>query len=150
MNDESTGDIRTNALSDFSNGTLQPAVSRRTTQGKNPDMSNPVVKRFANKFFDILAHMDERLKTSKYLAGDELTAADIMSVFSLTTMRSFSPYELTGYDALQAYLKRISEREAYQRAMKKGDPQLVISELISAKGPPLHPVLAKAQAGQSK
>lgn len=113
-------------------------------------MSNPVVKRFINKFNDILAHMNERLEKSEYLAGDELTAADIMSVFSLTTMRSFAPYDLTGYHAILAFLKRVSEREGYQRAMKRGDPQLVINELISAQGPPLHPVIAKAMAGQAK
>jgi glutathione S-transferase len=37
-------------------------------------------------------------------------------------MRSFTPYELKPYPNILAYLKRIGAREAYQRAMKKGDP----------------------------
>jgi glutathione S-transferase len=57
-----------------------------------------------------------------YLAGNELTAADIMIVFSLTTMRSFTPYDIKPYPNIVAYLRRIGAREPYQRAMKKGDP----------------------------
>ena len=48
-----------------------------------------------------------------------------MAVFSLTTMRSFFPLDLTSYPGTLAYLARIGEREAYRRAMKKGDPELV-------------------------
>ena len=58
-------------------------------------------------------------------AGDALTAADIMIVFSLTTMRIFFPLDLAPYSHIRTYLGRIGEREAYQRAMHKGDPDLV-------------------------
>ena len=58
------------------------------------------------------------------MLGHELTAADIMAVFSLTTMRSFFPLDLSPYPNTLAYLQRIGQREAYQRAMKKGDPEL--------------------------
>ena len=58
------------------------------------------------------------------MAGRELTAADIMTVFSFTTMRLFFPFDLAPYPNTLAYLQRIGKREAYQRAMKKGDPEL--------------------------
>ena len=45
-----------------------------------------------------------------------------MMGFTLTTMRVFMPYDLGGFPAILAYLKRIGERKAYQRAMAKGDP----------------------------
>ena len=57
-------------------------------------------------------------------AGDALTAADIMTVFSLTTMRLFVPYELASWPNILAYLQRIGSRPAYRRAMQKGDPDL--------------------------
>jgi len=59
-----------------------------------------------------------------YLAGAEFTAADIMSVFSLTTMRYFFHWDLSPYGNILKYLKLISDRPAYQRAMKKGDPNM--------------------------
>ncbi len=55
-------------------------------------------------------------------AAYEFTAADIMTVFSLTTMRLFYPADLTPYPAILTYLWRVGERPAYRRAMEKGDP----------------------------
>ncbi len=69
--------------------------------------------------------VDERLRDATHLAGREFTAADIMSVFSLTTMRLFQPVDLRPYPGILAYLQRVGERPAYRRAMAKGDPDLV-------------------------
>ena len=44
-----------------------------------------------------------------------------MIVFSLTTVRYFSPYSLAKFPNIVAYLRRIGDRPAYQRAMEKGD-----------------------------
>lgn len=43
-------------------------------------------------------------------------------VFSLTTMRYFSPLDLFPYPHILAYLQRIAAQPGYQRAMAKGDP----------------------------
>ena len=45
-------------------------------------------------------------------------------LFPLTTMRVFVPRDLSPYPNIRAYLQRIGERPAYQRAMKKGDPDM--------------------------
>jgi glutathione S-transferase len=66
--------------------------------------------------------MEARLSEVPYLAGSEFTAADIMIVFSLTTMRIFYPLDLAPYAQIKAYLQRMGERDAYRRAMAKGDP----------------------------
>jgi glutathione S-transferase len=71
-----------------------------------------------------LGLLEERLGKSTWLAGDEFTIADIMPVFSLTTGRLFYSYSLSDYPNILSWLKRISEREAFQRACKKGDPGL--------------------------
>ena len=68
--------------------------------------------------------VNNRLKDNEWLAGKEFTAADIMTVFSLTTMRSFVPYSLESYPTIVAYLKRVGVREGYRRAVAKGDPGL--------------------------
>ena len=68
------------------------------------------------------ALVEKRLGEAPYFAGPELTAADIMFVFSLTTMRAFVPRDLSGSPNILAYLQRIAARPAYQAAMRKGDP----------------------------
>lgn len=90
----------------------------------------------------ILAHIDHRLSEVPWLAGQDFTAADIMTVFTLTVMRCFYQYDLGPYANILEYLKRVSQREAYQRAMKKGDPDLDIQQLIGASPPPLQKGIA--------
>ena len=70
------------------------------------------------------ALVEKRLGESPYLAGPDLTAADIMMGFSLTTMRAFVPRDISASPNILAYLQRIAARPAYQRAMAKGDPDM--------------------------
>ncbi|MDO9338680.1 MAG: glutathione S-transferase [Caulobacter sp.] len=71
------------------------------------------------RVFDLV---EQRLAEATYFAGDAFTAADIMMVFPLTTMRMFIPRDLAPYPNIRGYLQRIGERPAYRRAMEKGDP----------------------------
>lgn len=73
----------------------------------------------ADNAFDLV---EARLGQAPWFAGQDFTAADIMTVFALTTMRVFAPRDLSPYPNIRAYLKRVGERPAYQRAMAKGDP----------------------------
>lgn len=66
--------------------------------------------------------IEARLGKVPFLAGSAFTAADIMTLFPLTTMRVFSPRDLKPYPLIRAYLQRIAERPALQRAMQKADP----------------------------
>lgn len=106
----------------FSNGTLQPAFMRLMITGRfDPPADHPALKLGQQRMERILGYMDARLAQVPYLAG-EFSAADIMTVFSLTTMRYFQPYDLTPWPCILQYLARIGARPAYQRAMLKGDP----------------------------
>ena len=67
---------------------------------------------------------EKRLGEAVWFAGDTFTAADIMMLFPLTTMRVFAPRDLALYPNIRAYLARIGERPAYQRACRKADPDL--------------------------
>ncbi|KAK3062650.1 hypothetical protein LTS18_003625 [Coniosporium uncinatum] len=111
----------------FANGTLQPNISRSMWfgfAGLGPDSDNPIVQRSLGGMRKALQVIDDRVKQSTWLAGEEFTAADVMSVFSLTTMRLFSPFSLDDYPGIVGYLERVGKREAYQKAMEKGDPGL--------------------------
>lgn len=109
----------------FANGTLQPAMGRNMVMRwlKLPS-DNPVLLRMRGRLDGAMDQVEARLGEAEYLAGAELTAADIMMVFSLTTMRIFMPLDLAPYPNILAYLQRIGARPAYRAAMHKGDPDL--------------------------
>lgn len=108
----------------FANGNLQPVMLRRMTLGRALPADHPVLTATQERLDKVLALVEERLGQAPYFAGDDFSAADIMSVFSLTTMRLFLPIDLAPYPSIRAYLQRIGQRPAYQRAMTTGDPEL--------------------------
>jgi glutathione S-transferase len=65
---------------------------------------------------------EARVSEVPFFGGQQLTTADIMMIFSLTTSRQFTGAPLGDYPAIKAYLQRIGERPAYQRAMAKAEP----------------------------
>ncbi|NUU04082.1 glutathione S-transferase family protein [Herbaspirillum robiniae] len=107
----------------FANGNLQPIMLRYMTLLRTGlPADHPVIAGTMGRLQAALALMDERLAKASYLAGEEFTAADIMTVFSLTTMRVFQPVDLAPYPHIRAYLARIGERPGYRRAMEICDP----------------------------
>ena len=66
--------------------------------------------------------VEKRLAAAPYLAGAEFTAADIIMVFPLTTMRLFTPLDLAAYPNIRAYLQRIGARPGFQRMIAKTAP----------------------------
>ena len=111
----------------FVNGTLQPVFGRRmllTRAAVAED--NPMKVATTARTGLALGSIEQRLANTPFLAGNALTAADIMMGFTLTTMRYFSPFDLRPYPAILAYLQRIAERPAYRAAMAKGDPDMAL------------------------
>ena len=109
----------------FANGSLQAGLGRymfmRRLKLAPDDPMLLAIKGRVERAFDMV---DTRLAAETYLAGREFTAADVMTVFSLTTMRTFVSVDLAPYPNVLAYLRRIGEREGYRRAMEKGDPEM--------------------------
>lgn len=106
----------------YANGSLQPTMSRNMTfalAGIGDD--TPIIQMFRARTGSTMEKLDEKLSKSKYLAGEQLSAADIMTVFSLTTSRGFFPLDLSPYPNILRYLKDIAARPAYQEAIRKGD-----------------------------
>lgn len=109
----------------FSNGNLQPVIMRYMTVNRAQPPANHLTRASVQERLDrVLALVEAALGAGPYFAGSEFTAADIMNVFSLTTMRLFQPIDFSAYPHIRAYLQRIGERPAYRRAMGKGDPDL--------------------------
>lgn len=111
----------------FANGSFQALLHRTLIARRlEPKAEHAVLANLQARLGAALEFLNRRLGEAPYLAGDALTAADIMIVFSLTTMRSFTPYDLNPYAHIVAYLRRIAARDAYQRAMRKGDPGMAL------------------------
>jgi len=111
----------------FANGTLQAAMGRLMILNRlklaedNPMLA--ATRARVDRAFDLV---DAHVREAEYLAGNTFTTADIMTVFSLTTMRYFQPYDLQRCPNVVRYLGRIGDRPAYRRAMEKGDPGMAL------------------------
>ncbi|KAK2769519.1 hypothetical protein FQN53_006131 [Emmonsiellopsis sp. PD_33] len=127
----------------FANGSAQPALMRlmlarrmvgtkTTTTGsadgqKDDEVALQQQRQYMlqmgeAKWETVVERYEARLaETGAYLVGSELTAADIMAFFTLTTMRGYCPVRFDGerHRALLAYLARVGGREGYKRAMER-------------------------------
>jgi len=111
----------------FANGTLQAGMGRVMILNRlNLASDHPVLATMRGRLNRAFALVEARCGEADYLAGPALTTADIMTVFSLTTMRYFLPYDLAPFPNIRAYLARVGARPAYQRAMAKGDPGMAV------------------------
>lgn len=118
----------------FANGTFQPHVVTVMYMSRFPEeVTGPVGVRVKERFNTMLAFVDARLKANKWLAGEEFTAADIMTVFTLTTMRSFISYDLLEYQGILRYLERVVQRDGYKKARARADPEMEL--MIEGKPP---------------
>ena len=111
----------------FANGTLQAGMGRLMLLNRlKLTDDNPMlvaIRARVDRAFDLV---DARVRDAEYLAGDTFTTADIMTGFTLTTMRYFQPYDLQRCPNVVKYLGRVSARPAYRRAMEKGDPGMAL------------------------
>lgn len=69
-----------------------------------------------------LSFINEHLAQHPYFAGQAFTAADVMMVFSFTTLQHFRALDLSSCPAIPAYLRRIEARPAYVKAMQLAGP----------------------------
>lgn len=97
----------------MTNGMMQIAVNFA-----GATMPPPLQARVDNAW----AQIESRLGEADYFGGAQLTTADIMMVFQLTTSRAFNGMSIDAKPNLKAYLQRIGAREAYQAAMAKAEP----------------------------
>ena len=125
------------------NGTLQPAVGRvmalKMSGIKDGDTT---LDRYQAKIHQVLKYVDERLGQTSWLAGDDFSAADIMIIFTLTTMREFCAIDLSAYKNILPYIQKIITRPAYQSYLQKGDPDIDIQNFAQGPPPPMFAAFA--------
>lgn len=132
----------------FANASLQATVSRDMVflLSGLTEASSPIVGVFKARTHSTMQLLNDRLAGNKYLAGAELSAADIMSVVSLTTMRGFVKLDLGPYPNILRYLKDVAERPAYREALRKGDFGMEPMIASKVKGFTQFPIFSKALA----
>jgi len=108
----------------FANASMLPSmmvdIILQMTGASNQDTLR-ILRARSDRGFDLV---NKTLASRSYFTGRSLTAADIIMLFPLTTMRHFVPRDLSPYPNIRSYLQRIGARPAYQRAMKKAEPTL--------------------------
>lgn len=130
----------------FSNATLQPSIFRRAMTRGMAGKEDPRHKGNEVRVLVLLKHVNSRLLKNDWLAGENFTAADVMTGWCFTTLRKFEPIDLTAYEGIVAWLKRIGDRKAYRAAMQRADPELDVDQGLSVQGPPLLEIFQKAMA----
>jgi len=108
----------------FANGSFMPAGMTDLVLGMLGLSDQEAVAPLKARGDRAYAMAEKRLGEAAYFAGSEFTAADIIMLFPLTTMRVFAPRDLAPFPNIRGYLARIGQRPAYQRAAKKADPDL--------------------------
>jgi glutathione S-transferase len=104
----------------FANGTLQPIMGRNMIVLRiDLPADNPVAASMRARLELVLKYVESRCAEVPYLAGAGFSAADIMSVFSLSTMRSFCPVDRGDDGVLE---RAAQQRQALRARAKVVDP----------------------------
>jgi glutathione S-transferase len=95
-----------------------------------PFFAKPIAKKLTQAVRDgyldhtvaaLFGHLDAELATSAFLAGNELTGADIMMSFPAEAAMQRAPAALKT-PRLKAYVEKLHARPAYKRALERGGP----------------------------
>lgn len=89
-------------------------VARAIAKGANQAFIGPQLKLH-------LSYMEDELGKSLWFAGEDFSVADIQMSFPLEAAQSRGGLD-DSYPKLTAFLQRIRERPAYQRAIERGGP----------------------------
>ncbi len=118
----------------YAEGSLMPPLLVRLIfdkmlEAKLPFFIKPVVRTIVRKVEDSFISgemelhgdfLDEELNGREWLAGDELTAADIIMSYPVEALLARGQRPPSKTRSLQAYADRFRARPAYQRAVEKG------------------------------
>ena len=106
----------------WSNGTFMATMMMQLVLTMSGVAESPAAPFVADRNRRGWEMIEQRLTEAEFFGGSNLTTADIMMVYCLTTSRAFRDAPIDGFPNLRAYLQRIGARPAYQRAMAKAEP----------------------------
>ena len=87
------------------------------------DAAAPLGPRIESELANHLGYVNRSLEGRDYLVGDSLTGADIQMSFVGEAARGLR----ASYPAMDAWIKRLQARPAYQRALTRGGPYALAS-----------------------
>ncbi len=106
----------------WSNGTFMASLMMQLAVTMAGGIEAPAAAFVIDRVQKSWALAEARAGEAEFFGGRNLTTADIMFVYILTTSRAFRHAPLDGYPNIRTYLQRIGSRPAYQRAMAKAEP----------------------------
>ena len=121
----------------YAEGSLMPylllkLVFRRVEEAPLPFFVKPIAKGISKKVHEnflgpnLERHtqfLEQELAGREWLAGDDLTGADIQMSYPVEALASRQGMD--GLPNIAAYLERLRSRSAYQRALEKGGPVML-------------------------
>jgi glutathione S-transferase len=87
--------------------------------GPHADRVRGFIDRRENGYY---RYLDQQLAKSTFVAGPELTCADIMVTFNLTELSLFGGRKIDDLQNVKRYVAEITARPAYQKAMALAGP----------------------------
>ena len=98
------------------------AVLGAGASGPVADTMREVVNRREEQYYK---YLNQRLGEAPFLAGPELTCADILVVYRVTTGVLFGARAIDDLPNVVSYVKHIEARPAYQKGMQVAGPKAV-------------------------
>jgi glutathione S-transferase len=122
----------------YAEGSLMPILLMRLVTGKiatapMPFFVRPVAKKIARKLNDTfvgpnltkhIGFLAGELASRPWLAGDELTAADIQMSYPLEALAARGGDQVPA--AIRDFVAKLQARPAYQRALERGGPSEIL------------------------
>lgn len=105
------------------NSNAQTVLFAKLALGDSPDPDSAIVKSVQYRENAYYTYLNDHLAESTYLAGDEISCADILAVFNLTTLPLFGGRAIDDLPNVQRYVDRIVQRPAYIKAMAIAGPE---------------------------
>jgi len=88
--------------------------------GRLGEAGAPLHPRIESELANHLGYVDRALQGRQFLMGDEFTGADIQMSFAAEVAGAFG--KRAAYPAMDAWIKRLHARPAYQAALERGGP----------------------------
>ena len=110
---------------------LMKLVFDEVQKAKMPFFARPIAKGISQKVLAMLVwpnlkrqfdFIEAELGRSTWLAGDELSGADIMMSFPLEAAKQRAGLDAARHPRIVAFIDRVHARPAYRRALDKGGP----------------------------
>ena len=107
----------------YAEGSAMLPLMLKLYTGRLGEAAAPLKPRIDSELANHLGHVDRALQGREFLVGDSLSGADVQMSFVGEAAR-----ELRGqYPAMDAWVRRLQARPAYQRALQRGGPYALAS-----------------------